>query len=252
MPVERPKPKSVSQAAIPTIPELERAKTAALNTLVSVHSCRAYKHAMDEFIAWYCSEPRLGLNRVVVLRYLVPKKIDQVPHLRCQVEVGVLKNFGQRGPQLCWSLRENQASLEQECTQLVDDRSASGDQTIANSMDGLQIELVVGLDRNKAHILPFHGLGDRLCIHEVVLVGLYERLHKLSCNQTHIVALLPQRASKKMRSRTCLQPDQRRLHVGGVRQQLSLRELLPHQHVANCAERYEMKRRLAKIDANRN
>ena len=24
---------------------------------------------MDEFIAWYCSEPRLALNRTVVLRY---------------------------------------------------------------------------------------------------------------------------------------------------------------------------------------
>jgi hypothetical protein len=24
---------------------------------------------MDEFIAWYCSEPRLALNRIVVLRY---------------------------------------------------------------------------------------------------------------------------------------------------------------------------------------
>jgi len=37
---------------------------------------------------------------------LPPKKIDQAPHLRCQVEVGVLKNVGQRSPQLRWSLRE--------------------------------------------------------------------------------------------------------------------------------------------------
>src|SRR5579862_1614725 len=80
---------------------------------------------------------------------LVPKKIDQVPHLRCQVEVGVLNNVRQRGPQLRWSLCENQAALEQKRTQLVDDRSASRDQTIANSMDGLQIELVIGLDRNE-------------------------------------------------------------------------------------------------------
>jgi len=87
---------------------------------------------------------------------------------------------------------------------------------------------VLSLDRDKAHVLAFHGFGDRLGIHEVVLVGLYERLHKLGCNQPHIMALLPQRASEKMRSGTCLQPDQRGLHVYGVRQQLSLRELLPH------------------------
>ena len=44
-------------------------KAAALGTLVSLHSRRAYNNAIDKFIAWYCSEPRLGFNRVVVLRY---------------------------------------------------------------------------------------------------------------------------------------------------------------------------------------
>jgi len=34
-----------------------------------LHSRRAYKNAIDKFIAWYCSEPRLGFNRAVVLRY---------------------------------------------------------------------------------------------------------------------------------------------------------------------------------------
>ena len=127
--------------------------------------------------------------------------------MRCQVKVGVLKNVGQRGPQPGWSLCENQSSLEQERTQLVDDGSRSRDQAITNSMNGLQIELVIGLDGDEAHVLAFHGFGDRLCIHEVVLVGLYERLHKLGCNQPHIMALLPQRASEEMRSGTRLQPD---------------------------------------------
>ena len=40
-----------------------------LNTLGSLQSRRSYQHAMEEFIAWYCSEPRLALNRIVVLRY---------------------------------------------------------------------------------------------------------------------------------------------------------------------------------------
>jgi site-specific recombinase XerD len=52
-----------------TLPELQHSKTAVLNTLGSLESKRAYEHAMNEFIAWYCSEPRLALNRVVVLRY---------------------------------------------------------------------------------------------------------------------------------------------------------------------------------------
>jgi hypothetical protein len=29
----------------------------------------SYRHAIDEFISWYCSEPRLSFNRTVVLRY---------------------------------------------------------------------------------------------------------------------------------------------------------------------------------------
>ena len=52
-----------------TLPELDQSKTSVLNTLGSLQSRRSYQHAMDEFIAWYCSEPRLALNRIVVLRY---------------------------------------------------------------------------------------------------------------------------------------------------------------------------------------
>jgi hypothetical protein len=51
------------------LPELQHCKTAVLNTLRSSESRRSYEHAIDEFIAWYCSEPRLALNRVVVLRH---------------------------------------------------------------------------------------------------------------------------------------------------------------------------------------
>jgi hypothetical protein len=29
----------------------------------------SYSHAIDEFIGWYSSEPRLSFNRTVVLRY---------------------------------------------------------------------------------------------------------------------------------------------------------------------------------------
>lgn len=52
-----------------TVPELEQSKAAVLGALVSPHSRRAYKHAIDQFIGWYCSEPRLGFNRSVVVRY---------------------------------------------------------------------------------------------------------------------------------------------------------------------------------------
>jgi hypothetical protein len=52
-----------------TIPELEQSKAAVLNTLASVHSRRSYTFAINRFIAWCCSEPRLTFNRAVAVRY---------------------------------------------------------------------------------------------------------------------------------------------------------------------------------------
>ena len=40
-----------------------------MNSLNSVDAKRGYRHAIDEFVDWYCSEPRLAFNRIVVLRY---------------------------------------------------------------------------------------------------------------------------------------------------------------------------------------
>jgi hypothetical protein len=51
------------------LPDLEHARTTVLNSLTSPESQRGYRHAIDEFVDWYCSEPRLAFNRIVVLRY---------------------------------------------------------------------------------------------------------------------------------------------------------------------------------------
>src|SRR5437899_4917743 len=49
--------------------DLEQSKNAVLNSLAAASSQESYAHAIDEFIGWYCSEPRLAFNRIVVLRY---------------------------------------------------------------------------------------------------------------------------------------------------------------------------------------
>jgi len=51
------------------LPDLDHCKRAVLNSLGSPASRRVYEYAIDQFIAWYCSEPRLALNRIVVLRF---------------------------------------------------------------------------------------------------------------------------------------------------------------------------------------
>jgi hypothetical protein len=42
------------------LPDLEQAKTAVLNSLTSASGQRTYDHAIREFVAWYCSEPRIA------------------------------------------------------------------------------------------------------------------------------------------------------------------------------------------------
>jgi hypothetical protein len=53
------------------LPELDQAKSAVLNSLNSAEAQRGYRHAIDEFVEWYCSEPRLSFNKTVVLRYRI-------------------------------------------------------------------------------------------------------------------------------------------------------------------------------------
>ena len=51
------------------LPDLEHAKAAVLNSLTSADAQRGYRHAIDDFVDWYCFEPRLAFNRIVVLRF---------------------------------------------------------------------------------------------------------------------------------------------------------------------------------------
>ena len=53
------------------LPDLEHTKSAVVNRLSSASGQRTYAHAIDEFVGWYCSEPRLAFNRTVVPRYRI-------------------------------------------------------------------------------------------------------------------------------------------------------------------------------------
>ena len=61
---KRHKPKTILR-----LPDLEQSKNAVVNSLAAASSQESYGHAIDEFIGWYCSEPRLAFNRTIVLRY---------------------------------------------------------------------------------------------------------------------------------------------------------------------------------------
>ena len=69
-----PKKKLARRKRILRLPDLDHAKIAVLITLSSPDSQRSYRFAIDDFIAWYCSEPRLALNKTVVLHYKLQLK----------------------------------------------------------------------------------------------------------------------------------------------------------------------------------
>src|SRR5438552_4413103 len=64
-----PRTKRTTTKSVLRLPDLEHAKAAVLQSLTSPDAQRDYRHAIDEFVDWYCSEARLALNRIVVLRY---------------------------------------------------------------------------------------------------------------------------------------------------------------------------------------
>jgi hypothetical protein len=53
---ERPKPKTVLRLT------KEQSKDAVLNSLAAASSRDSCGHAIEEFIGWYCSEPRLAFQ----------------------------------------------------------------------------------------------------------------------------------------------------------------------------------------------
>ena len=61
--------KRTTTKSVLRLPDLEHARAAVLNSLTSPDAQRGYRHAINEFVDWYCSEPRLAFNRIVVLRY---------------------------------------------------------------------------------------------------------------------------------------------------------------------------------------
>jgi site-specific recombinase XerD len=60
------------------LPDLDHSRSAVLDSLRSSESKRGYRHAIDEFIQWYCSEPRLSFNKTVVTRYRIHLETRQL------------------------------------------------------------------------------------------------------------------------------------------------------------------------------
>ena len=53
------------------LPDLDQARLAVLVSLRSPESQRSYRRSIDDFVSWYCSEPRFAFNKTVVTRFRI-------------------------------------------------------------------------------------------------------------------------------------------------------------------------------------
>jgi hypothetical protein len=90
--------KRTSTKSVLRLPDLEHAKTAVLNSLTSLDAQRGYRHAIDEFVDWYCSEPRLAFNRIVVLRYRSHLESRQLAPGTVNLRLGAVRGSYTRPP----------------------------------------------------------------------------------------------------------------------------------------------------------
>ena len=61
----RSRRKLLTPKTILRLPDLEVAKSAVLNSLSCPDAQRGYRHAIDEFVDWHCSEPRSEVRKTL-------------------------------------------------------------------------------------------------------------------------------------------------------------------------------------------
>jgi hypothetical protein len=59
----------------------------------SPESQRGYRHSIDEFIAWYCSESRLSFNKTVVTRYRIHLETRQLAPGTIKVRLAAVRRL---------------------------------------------------------------------------------------------------------------------------------------------------------------
>jgi integrase len=109
--MRRSKAKSTPKRIL-RLPDLDHAKLSVLNTLGSPDSQRAYRFAIEDFITWYCSEPRIAFNKTVVLRYRIQLEAKHLAPATINLRLAAVRRLayeaadvGLLSPELAASIR---------------------------------------------------------------------------------------------------------------------------------------------------
>ena len=129
-------PKSVLR-----LPDLEVSNSAVLNSLSCPDAQRGYRHAIDEFVDWYCSEPRLSFSRTGV-RYRMHLESRHLAAGTINLRLGAVRRL---------------AYEASECGLLSADLAAG----IRRVKGGLALLLACGLRRHEFAELTFGRVQQR-------------------------------------------------------------------------------------------
>ncbi len=144
----------------------------------------------------------------------VASQILDDPHHAGRQDIGWRgEDARQLGTQEALSLPNRNATLQQEGTDLIDDAGALADQSLANTMQRLQVELLCGLRRYKLHRWALYRLGDRLRITEVVLLSLRVGPHVFRRHQSGVVTKCLKPATEMMGTNARFHADQARRNI---------------------------------------
>jgi site-specific recombinase XerD len=160
------------------LPDLDQAKSAVLNSFSSIDAQRGYRHAIEEFIEWYCSEPRLSFSKTVVLRYRIHLESRHLAPGTVNLRLGAVRRLayeasdcGLLSPDLAAGIRRVKGVkkigvrlgnwLTREQSQRL--WNAPDSQTLKGKRDGalLAVLLACGLRRHEAVDLDFGHMQQR-------------------------------------------------------------------------------------------
>src|SRR5690606_9169324 len=108
----------------------------------------------------------------VDLAPLSPEQLDQSPQLAGKMRLVLIKDVRQRPCKTCRPNSDEDASVLQERSNLIDDARPPTDKAASNSVHRLKVELVGSFDRYEAHVRPTDSLRNRFRVQVVVLVAL--------------------------------------------------------------------------------
>jgi hypothetical protein len=101
----RRKEQRAGAKSILRLPDLEIAKSAVLNSLSCPDAQRGYRHAIDEFVEWYCSEPRLSFSKTVVVRYRMHLASRSLAPGTVNLRLGAVRRLAHHAADCGYSMR---------------------------------------------------------------------------------------------------------------------------------------------------